>query len=54
MKRSNPFRVEQKVKGNQGNNNETMKGRLLWNKYQGYNTEVNPKEQDRGGTKEKS
>ena len=25
MKRSNPFRVEQKVKGNQGNNNETMK-----------------------------
>ena len=33
MKRSNPFRVEQKVKENQGNNNETMKGRLLQNKY---------------------
>ena len=29
MKRSNPFRVEQNVKGNQANNNETMKGSLL-------------------------
>ena len=54
MKRSNPFRVEQKVKGNRGNNNETMKGSLLQNKYQGYNTEINPNEQDRERTKEKS
>ena len=54
MKRSNPFRVEQQVKGNQGNNNEAMKGRLLQNKYQGYNAEINPKEQDRERTKEKS
>ena len=53
MKRSNPFRVEQKVKGNQGNNNETMKGRLLQNKYWGYNTEVNPKEQDPGEPRKK-